>query len=82
MAGLHAVDLAQAAARGDLKQASWAEMVQRCRGCDWTGGCQRYLARGEGSKKPTGLWPEGCPNRARFAALKAMDELEQTDENQ
>ncbi|MDQ2090131.1 DUF6455 family protein [Marimonas arenosa] len=82
MAGQHALDLAQAMARGDLDQSDWAKVVQRCRECDWTGGCRRYLARGEGAKQAAEKWPGGCPNRAVFATLKAMEELENTYERQ
>ena len=77
MAGLHAVDLARAARQGDLDQVTWAGLVQRCRGCDWTAGCERYLSRGEVTPEAGAVWPEGCPNRAVFASLKAIEELEE-----
>lgn len=78
MAGLHGLDLARGSARGDLDQETWAAMVQRCRGCDWTGGCERYLSRGEALDS----LPEGCRNRLGFATLKACEEMENHDERQ
>lgn len=68
MAKLHDVDLVGAVARGDLDQKEWAGMVTRCRGCDWTAGCDRFLDRGEAHDD----LPEGCENRARFARLRAL----------
>jgi len=76
MAGRHGLDLARAAESGDLDQPTWARLVQRCRGCEWTEGCQRYLARSESLGAGDDAWPEGCSNRAVFAALKAINELE------
>ena len=72
MARLHGLDLAEARARGDLDQATWAGMVQRCRACEWTEGCERYLARGKARES----LPEGCLNRMRLATLKACEEME------
>ncbi len=68
MAKLHDVDLVGAVGRGDLDQEDWARMVTRCRGCDWTEGCDRFLARGEAGED----LPEGCENRARMARLRAL----------
>ena len=63
----------QAAAADDrLGQEDWADAVTRCRGCDWVGGCRRWLdARdredgGHGVATP----PEGCANRTLMAALR------------
>ena len=78
MAGLHGLDLAGAGARGDLDQATWAAMVQHCRGCAWTEGCERYLGRGEAAD----ALPEGCVNRLRFATLRACEEMELCHETQ
>ena len=72
MADLHDLDLAQAHGRGDLDQATWAGIVQSCRACDWTDGCERYLSRGEALES----LPDGCANRMRFATLKACEEME------
>ncbi|MEZ5716201.1 MAG: DUF6455 family protein [Paracoccaceae bacterium] len=77
MAGRHALDLSEAAARGDLDQETWAGVVQRCRGCGWTEGCERFLARGDLAPDPRESWPETCPNRTLFASLKVMEKLEE-----
>lgn len=37
------VNTARAAADGRLDQKAWADMVQRCRGCAWVDGCERWL---------------------------------------
>jgi len=68
------LDLAGAKARGDLDQESWARMVQRCRGCDWTTGCERFLAFGQGVE----TLPVNCRNRRQFRALKVVEEMEET----
>ena len=36
-------DLARAASEGQVTQEEWVEMVHKCRGCQWTEGCQRWL---------------------------------------
>ncbi len=72
MARLHDLDLAEAAARGDLDQETWAAMVQCCRGCGWTPGCERFLERGQRRDD----LPEGCCNRVRLGALRACEEME------
>ena len=46
MAKATGVDLAQAMEEGDLTQADWAGVVDRCRSCGWErdgGGCGRWL---------------------------------------
>lgn len=65
MAKLHELDLSQAQARGDIDQETWSKMVERCRGCAWPEGCERFLRRGEALE---GL-PGNCRNRERFAGL-------------
>lgn len=69
MAKSTGVDLARAAQEGDLTQAEWAGMVQRCRRCDWAEDCPDWL-----DAHPAGVEcaPETCKNRARFAALRVL----------
>lgn len=71
MARLNGVKLVAATEDGNLDQESWAGMVHRCRGCDWTEGCERFLDAGE---TPETL-PENCRNRLQFGVLKALEEM-------
>ena len=69
MAQATQTDLVAAMERAELSNTDWAEMVQSCRGCDWTKGCQRWLAQqGEQAEEAA---PEPCRNRARFLRLQA-----------
>lgn len=69
MAKAAGVDLVAEMAAGRLSHQDWAQMVQKCRGCDWEregGGCARWLALqvpGEANV------PRSCENQPRFAAL-------------
>ncbi|MDV4145216.1 DUF6455 family protein [Shimia sp. FJ5] len=75
MAQATETDLVAAMARADLSNADWAEMVQSCRGCDWTEGCKRWLAAEETTQD--GAAPGACINRERFLRLKeALEEVE------
>lgn len=76
VAGQCALDLAGAAAGGDLDQEVWAGVVRRCRGCGWSEGCKRVLMRGDMAPAIREGWPEPCRNRALFASLKVTKELE------
>lgn len=60
-------DLQSAYSAGALSQEDWAELVQSCRGCAWAGKCPDWMDDHAGAEEA----PEPCPNRARFAALKA-----------
>ena len=60
------VDLAQAQEEGLLNQENWAEMVQRCRGCAWVDGCERWLKALEQGRD----LPGDCVNHKEFAALR------------
>lgn len=68
MAQANGTDLVAAADAGHLPQEDWAGMVQRCRGCTWAEGCQRWLDRPVDAMRDT---PEDCVNRQHFAALQA-----------
>lgn len=67
------VDLARAFAEGRIDQREWADTIERCRACEWTGGCRAWLAAGETGRVP----PAPCRNRARFALLQLDEELDQ-----
>lgn len=67
MAKATQTDLVKAYATGELSQLQWAEMVQTCRGCAWSGQCQGWLARNEA----VATAPKNCLNRDRFARLKS-----------
>lgn len=67
MAKTCGVDPAAAAERGDLSAERWADMVNRCRSCDWVGGCQRWLDRQDSDSDATP--PTTCVNAERLRAL-------------
>lgn len=76
MAKATETDLVAAMEQAQLTQEDWAEMVDECRGCDWTKGCKRFLGLHAGV--PAQEAPEKCVNQSRFMALKtALEELEQ-----
>ena len=75
MAKVTETDLVAAMAQAELTQAEWAEMVEDCRGCDWTRGCKRWLAEHDtaGAETP----PEACVNQTKFEKMKeALEALE------
>lgn len=61
------VDTSNAVARGDIDQDDWVGMVQKCRGCTWTEGCERWLAHldEDGSVAP----PAECINAEILKSL-------------
>ena len=61
------VDTVQATERGALTQADWAAMVQKCRSCQWTEGCQRWIT--QMSEKPHVDPPANCLNNAILKSL-------------
>ncbi|UYV38212.1 DUF6455 family protein [Rhodobacteraceae bacterium D3-12] len=73
MARLNGVALVRAVEEGNLSQEAWAAMVQRCRGCKWVKGCERFL---EANETPETL-PQNCRNRVQFGVLKALTEMEE-----
>lgn len=75
MAQATQTDLVAAMARAELTNADWAEMVQSCRGCDWTEGCKRWVTAQDAASE--GAAPRACINRDRFLRLKeALEEVE------
>lgn len=78
MAKLTGTDLVKAMDAAQLSQTDWAEMVEDCRGCDWSAGCERWLDR---TTEPQQEAPGSCVNRARFTALKtALEALEEAEQ--
>ncbi|SDI46780.1 DUF6455 family protein [Lutimaribacter saemankumensis] len=68
MARSTGVDLAQARRDGRLSPEDWSAMVTRCRGCQWTEGCEHWLdANKQGADAEV---PPGCANRAVFDRLR------------
>ena len=68
MAKTTGADLPQAMAAGWIDQSDWADMVQRCRGCQWADGCASWLAaQGEALAEV----PRACPNAAVFDRIRA-----------
>ncbi len=68
MARAAGVDLVEARREGRLSVEGWSAMVTRCRGCQWTEGCQHWLEAQE-----TGVAaqvPPACANRAVFDTLR------------
>ncbi len=61
-------DIVGAHRSGRLSQQDWAEMIQFCRGCAWAQDCPEWMDQHEGGAEA----PHSCPNRSRFAALKAV----------
>lgn len=54
---------------GRIGHGDWAGVVQRCRGCGWTGGCAAWLASRDGAgEAPV---PRACPNAPFFDAVLA-----------
>lgn len=67
MAHATGVDVAAASRAGLLEQADWARMTDRCRACQWTEGCSRWLDRPEDEPRDV---PGGCVNRRHLEALR------------
>lgn len=65
------VDLAGLYADGVLSQEDWAGMVTRCRTCQWTDGCEKWLATRFDLRPEGETAPVQCVNRGRLAQLAA-----------
>ena len=65
-------DLVTAFDDGRLSSEAWAGMVNACRGCAWAETCDGWLA----DHDHVDAAPRPCCNRARFAALRAGEEVE------
>jgi hypothetical protein len=72
MANRTGADMQAALDAGVISQADWADLVQRCRACDWTEGCACWLK----AQSPGGAdAPGSCPNAAVFKRVKALTEV-------
>jgi len=74
MAKAAGVDLAASQDAGLLPQEDWADMVHRCRGCDWerSGGCHEWLADQD---QGVAVVPGACANVKTFDFLGAATAL-------
>lgn len=72
MARAAGIDLGARQAAGELRQQDWADMIQRCRGCDFAraGGCRDWL-RGRTAGAAAAAVPAACANAATFHGLGA-----------
>lgn len=68
MAQTAGVDLVAARRENRLTVEDWAAMVTRCRGCQWTAGCQHWLDA-QPTDEPAAA-PPACANRAVFDTLR------------
>lgn len=62
-------DMAGAMDDGRLTSESWAAMVDRCRGCQSTCACRRWLADAELEEAPRAAAMPGCENALVFARI-------------
>jgi hypothetical protein len=69
MAKTCGVDMAKASEAGCIDQRNWVKMVQRCRSCQWTEGCERWLSRLELESGAHPAPPEDCLNAAILNGL-------------
>ena len=70
MASATDIDLTQAFDTGDLSHEHWADLVQTCRGCRWSGQCENWLTEHDNED----CAPHSCLNRARFEELRRQQQ--------
>jgi hypothetical protein len=63
MAKATGADLQAALDDGRISHGDWADLVQRCRGCEWVGGCACWMAAQTPGTAPV---PQACPNAPAF----------------
>ncbi len=68
MAQKTGADMQTALETGVISHGDWATLVQRCRGCGWTNGCNHWLST---QGKASADVPEACPNADVFARVLA-----------
>ncbi|WP_435138164.1 DUF6455 family protein [Pseudopelagicola sp. nBUS_19] len=74
MAQATKTDLFGSMQRAQLTQEDWAKMVTKCRRCDWTEGCQRWLELHQQSDVVKA--PSNCVNKERFWKLRKASEAQ------
>jgi len=67
MAKASGADLVQAYADGRLSAEEWADVVHRCRGCDWVQQCECWLGKSEWGAQTV---PSACMNAEVFEWIK------------
>ena len=67
MAKASGTDLVQAFADGRLSAEDWADVVHRCRGCDWVQQCQCWLDTSDWGAQSV---PAACKNAEVFEWIK------------
>lgn len=60
------VDLAAAFDAGQITSEDWSEVLTRCRGCAWVGGCKAWLQAGDDTARSA---PQACRNADTFERL-------------
>ncbi|MCT4556753.1 MAG: DUF6455 family protein [Pelagimonas sp.] len=75
MAKTTGVDLVTAYDRDILAPQEWADLVTRCRTCQWAEGCGRFLSEQALTERPL---PDNCVNgKALNTIKKALEEAAQ-----
>lgn len=68
MAKAVGVNLTDALHKGRISRAQYADIVTRCRGCEWGGDCTNWLAKQSCLAEEV---PKTCANHETFKALRA-----------
>lgn len=73
MAQSTGADLQTALDSDFISQADWAELVERCRACDWADGCDCWMS----AQIPGGAEvPQACPNAPVFERVLSAEPAE------
>jgi hypothetical protein len=75
MAQTLGLDLQGEIEAGRFSHADWADIVHRCRGCDWAERCPGWMAARELAEQA----PGACVNAARFEALRRPADTDVAD---
>lgn len=67
MAQATGADLQRALEEGRITHEDWATVVQSCRGCTWTEGCDCWLKAQD--PETAAQVPQACPNATFFEAV-------------
>ena len=68
MARKTGADMQRALDDGVISHQDWATLVQRCRGCGWAEGCNRWMAAQDDAAADV---PQACPNAPVFERVLA-----------